>query len=903
MRISVWREDSRASFAGSIATRKAATAATSAGTLDMANELRILILEDEAAAADLLEWELRRSKIPFKARRVATKADYVRELEQFAPDVILSDYTLPNFDGLEALSLARSRIPYVPVVIVTGSINEETAVECMKAGAADYVLKEHLGRIGPAIHGALEKKQAEARLWQSEELFRLITDNVTDLIAILDLAGRRLYNSASYKQILGDPQSLRGRSSFEEIHPDDVARIKQAFQETVRTGIGQRGEFRFLLGDGSVRYIESQGSVIKDDKGTAQKVLVVARDVTERKRAEEELRRSEKRFRALIENSSDAIALLDPTGLVVYAGPSTERILGHANEDFVGSRVFELIHPEDRERTISLLNGLAQNPGHALRIECRVRHKDGSWRWMEGTGKNLLNEPSVEAIVLNYRDITERKLAEVEIQKLAAFPLYNPNPVLELSTYGGLTYFNDAAQQMARALGKSNPGEILPPDLPEIIRTCLETGRSRANVEVHQDGRTLSWSFFPILVSQVVQCYAFDVTDRLNLEAQLRQSQKMETVGQLAAGIAHDFNNILAVIQGHAELLVLEPNLPSHMAEAMKQISNAASRAAFLTRQLLTFSRRQVMQPRILDLNEVVGSVTKTLNRLLGEQIALQCNYSTNLPQVLADASMLEQLITNLASNARDAMPNGGQLIVSTFTTEIDEDYAHDHPEARAGQFVCLGVSDTGTGMDKSTLSHIFEPFFTTKEVGKGTGLGLATVYGIVKLHNGWIEVESRVGMGSTFTVFLAAARARGGTATTLTGKSAVRGGNEVVLVVEDEVALRGLMRSVLQHHGYRVLDASTGGEALTVWQGNWEKIDLLLTDIVLPDRVDGQELAKEMQKQKPRLKIVYTCEYGLELGGKQTGLREGVNLLQKPFQPLALARTVRCCLDDAGQT
>jgi PAS domain S-box-containing protein len=886
-----------------IATPMATPPAASPVTLEMANELRILILEDEAAAADLLEWELRRSKIAFTARRVATREDYVRGLEEFAPDIILSDYSLPNFDGMEALSLARARVPYVPVVIVTGSINEETAVECMKAGAADYLLKEHLGRIAPAIHGALEKKQAEARLWQSEELFRLITDNVTDLIAILDLAGKRLYNSASYKQILGDPQFLRGRSSFDEIHPDDVARIKQAFQDTVRTGIGQRGEFRFLLNDGSVRFIESQGSVIKDDKGKVEKVLVVSRDVTERKRADEELRRSEKRFRALIENSSDAIALLNPAGLVLYAGPSTERILGHANDEFVGRRIFELIHPEDRERTISLINGLAQNPGHAVRIECRIRHKDVSWRWIEGTGKNLLNEPSVEAIILNYRDITERKLAEGEIQKLAAFPLYNPNPVLELSSHGALTYFNDAAQQMARALGKSSPREILPPDLPDIIRNCLETGRNRANVEVHRDGRTLSWSFFPILVSQVVQCYAFDVTDRLNLEAQLRQSQKMETVGQLAAGIAHDFNNILTVIQGHAELLMLEPNLALQMAEALKHISSAASRAAYLTRQLLTFSRRQVMQPRILDLNEVVGSVTKTLNRVLGDQVSLQCNYSTHLPPVLADASMLEQLITNLASNARDAMPNGGQLIVSTFSTEIDEDYAHDHPEARAGQFVCLGVSDTGTGMDKATLNHIFEPFFTTKEVGKGTGLGLATVYGIVKLHNGWIEVESRIGMGSTFTVFLAAARAGFGDTTTLTERASVRGGNEVILVVEDEIALRGLMRSVLLHYGYRVLDAASGGEALTVWERNSGKIDLLLTDIVLPDRVDGQELASEMRKQKPRLKIVYTSEFGLELAGREADLKEGVNLLQKPFQPLALARTVRCCLDDAGPT
>src|SRR2546428_12250224 len=331
---------------------------------------------------------------------------------------------------------------------------------------------------------------------------------------------------------------------------------------------------------------------------------------------------------------------------------------------------------------MSLVGELAQKAGHTVRIECRIRHQDGSWRWTEGAAKNLLGEPGVQAIVVKYRDITERKTAEAEIQKLAAFPLYSPNPVLELSADGALTYFNDAAQQAARLLGKNHPREILPSGVKEIIKVCLGTGKSTTGLEFTLEGRTLSWSFFPILVSQVVQCYAFDITDRLNLEAQLRQSQKMETVGQLAAGIAHDFNNILTVIQGHAELLVGEPNLAPHMAEALKQISQASSRAAHLTRQLLTFSRRQVMQPRILDLNEVVASVTNTLNRLLGEQVALQCNYSTNLPPVLADVSMMEQLITNLAANARDAMPNGGQLILSTFTTEIDEHYARDHAEA-----------------------------------------------------------------------------------------------------------------------------------------------------------------------------------------------------------------------------
>src|SRR5207248_1300344 len=278
-----------------------------------------------------------------------------------------------------------------------------------------------------------EKKQSEGKLRESEDLLRLITNNVTDLIAILDVHGKQLYNSASYKAILGDPQTMRGTSSFNEIHPDDVARIKRVFEDTVRTGTGSRAEYRFLLSDGSIRYIESLGSVIRDRCGNVDKVLVVSRDVTERKRVEEVLQRSEERFRALIENSSDAIALLNPEGIVLYAGPSTDRVIGYSLEEFVGRRLFDMIHPDDVERTIKLLNELLRHRGQAVHIECRIQNRGGLWRWMEGAAKNLLNEPGVRALVVNYRDITDRKTAEAEIQKLAAFPLYNPNPVLELS--------------------------------------------------------------------------------------------------------------------------------------------------------------------------------------------------------------------------------------------------------------------------------------------------------------------------------------------------------------------------------------------------------------------------------------------------------------------------------------
>jgi CheY-like chemotaxis protein len=262
---------------------------------------------------------------------------------------------------------------------------------------------------------------------------------------------------------------------------------------------------------------------------------------------------------------------------------------------------------------------------------------------------------------------------------------------------------------------------------------------------------------------------------------------------------------------------------------------------------------------------------------------------------------MMEQLIMNLAVNARDAMPRGGQLIIGTFAAEIDETYTLSHAEARTGHFVCLGVTDTGCGMDEATMRRIFEPFFTTKEVGKGTGLGLATVYGIVKLHNGWIEVESRVGMGSTFTIFLPATKRQSEIQAGVANKPQARGGTETILVVEDETALRGLMRSILQHYGYQILEAATASDALKTWDQKSGQIDLLVTDLVLPDGLSGDELARQMQTQKPQLKIIFTSGYSLEMAGQDFMLREGYNYLQKPFQPVTLAQTVRQCLDNGG--
>jgi signal transduction histidine kinase/ActR/RegA family two-component response regulator/HAMP domain-containing protein len=496
----------------------------------------------------------------------------------------------------------------------------------------------------------------------------------------------------------------------------------------------------------------------------------------------------------------------------------------------------------------------------------------------------------------------QRKHADAELQKLAAFAKLNPNPALEFAADGTLIYFNDAAQELALSVRKNHPRDVLPPDLAGIVRDCLETHRSKLRLETKLEGRTFSWSFHPVWPSQVVHCYVEDTTEQLSLEAQLRQSQKMESVGQLAAGVAHDFNNMLTIIQGHSSSLLARPELPEDISEPIQTVYFAAERAASLTRQLLMFSRKNVMQTRPLDLREVVGNIGKMLHRLIGETITLQFQPPAELPLVLGDSGMIEQVLMNLSVNARDAMPRGGTLTIVVEPWHIDETYLDTHPEAHVGKFVRLRVSDTGTGMDAMTLAHIFEPFFTTKEIGKGTGLGLATVYGIVKQHDGWLEVASEPGRGTTFDLFFPAGSEMAAPVKveTVPATPAV-GGTETIMVVEDELFLREMTRDILQNFGYRILEAASGKEALAVWQQRAGQVDLLLTDMVMPDGVSGADLAEQLLVQKPGLKIIFTSGYTDNEVSPEVLAKTCAQFLQKPYSHSDLARIIRACLDKPG--
>lgn len=444
------------------------------------------------------------------------------------------------------------------------------------------------------------------------------------------------------------------------------------------------------------------------------------------------------------------------------------------------------------------------------------------------------------------------------------------------------------------------------PETQARIEQLLADGQPLRNWECQikgPDGKSrhalLSAEAFHLGTEPCVLLMTEDVSDRVNLEGQLRQSQKMEAIGQLAAGVAHDFNNLLTVIQGYTQLLLAVQQPGGMGREALEKIIGATQRAAGLTSQLLTFSRKQVAQPKAVDLNKVVANVTGMLRPLLGENIRLNLHPAATLPAIMADAAMLEQVLVNLAVNARDAMPKGGNLIVSTFTTEIDESYVKCRAQASAGTFVCLQVGDSGTGMDAATLERIFEPFFTTKGVGKGTGLGLATVYGIVKQHRGWVEVASQIGMGTTFKIFIPAVQSSIQHTDFIQNPEAVRGGTETILVVEDEPALRELVTKVLRNYGYQVLEAAHGKDAIRVWRDTAVKPALLLTDMMMPEGMTGWELAAKIRTESPEIKVLFTSGYSPEIFGTDVQLDARSNFLPKPYHPRLLARTVRNCLDD----
>ncbi len=629
---------------------------------------RILLVEDNSSDADLVTRSLRKAIPEIDVCQVQNEIDFLRELETFKPDLIISDHNLPQFSGLRALTLARQQYPLIPFLLVTGSLDEETAVEYMKAGATDYLLKDRTARLGSAAIAALNLARQRSAFDLQQVLLQKVIDTDPSLIFVKDWDGRFvLVNQAVADVYSCSTRELIGKTDADfSNRPEEIEQFRQADREVM---------------------------------SSQQPKLIVEEPVT--------------------------------------------------------------------------------NP------------RTGATRWFQ-TIKVPLTLPGYD-------------------------------------------------QQMMLGVGT-------------------------------------------------------DITQRRHLEDQLRQSQKMEAVGRLAGGIAHDFNNVLTAILGYSQILLAEMPPEDTRREDVQEIERSAERAATLTRQLLAFSRRQVLQPQLLDLNDLTANLDKFLRRLIGEDIDLKLGLNSDLWLVSADAGQIEQVVMNLAVNARDAMPKGGRLTIETANILLDENYADEHIAVQPGPYVMLAVSDSGIGMSEEVRAQIFEPFFTTKGPGKGTGLGLSTVYGIIKQSGGNIWVYSEIGRGTTFKIYLPRASEGSQPGRLPQPEVMVLEGNETILLAEDEPAVRSVAAKVLNGLGYKVLTAETGKHAIEVAAACTEEIHLLLTDVVMPE-LSGSELARQLTVLRPSLKVLFMSGYTDEAIIHHGVLTSNLAYLQKPFTPEALGRKVRTVL------
>ena len=755
-----------------------------------------------------------------------------------------------------------------------------------------------------AVEDVTERKRAEDSLRHSEESYRLLVEQSPDAI-LVHRRGTIIFANTSAAALFGasSVDELLGKQHLDFVHPDNREVVKRRIQEfshdleSVR-----RNETRFLRLDGAEIYAEvaARSILYRGDAATQ----VMFRDVSQRKKAEEELRRSEARLTA-----AQAIAHVGDWTWDIINDELTWssemfRIYGIPPQEFdrKPASVVKLIHPDDKWRrekwAMDLLAGKSVDP-----FEYRVVRPDGEERVVQVLGGAVEHDEGVpiriSGVVL---DVTERKSAEEKFYK--AFHA-SPEPITIATAAEGR--YIDVNESFLRVTGHRRE-EVIGRTSAEL--TFWERAGDRATLleKLNKDGSVRDWEItfrtkpgelrtaldsaelVDIAGQKCILAFFKDITEQRTLEKQLRQAQKMEAIGQLSGGIAHDFNNLLSVIIGYGQ--VLEERLPQGdpLRRNCEQITKAGQSAASLTRQLLAFSRQQVLEPKVLDLNAVILHVEKMLRRLIGEHIELTTALNPTLGRVKADQGQIEQVIMNLSVNARDAMPNGGKLTIETANVDLDEEYVRRHPLQLAGPYVLLTVSDTGVGMDAETQTRIFEPFFTTKEMGKGTGLGLATVYGVVKQSGGFIWVYSEVGLGTAFKIYLPRTTEAAGADRPVSSSRSL-GGTETILLVEDDEALREFAAIVLTQSGYTVLAAECPDKAIDIARKHEGQIHLLLTDVIMPG-MNGQALARDLVAIRPEIRVVYMSGY---TGFTHPGLVDSnVILLSKPFTRDALLDKLR---------
>lgn len=740
--------------------------------------LNVLIIEDVPADADLIQYELRKAKLNFNATCIASEAEFLCQLDRGAPDAILSDFSLPQFNALAALEILRERELEVPFILVTGSQSEETAVRCIKKGAYDYILKESLKRLPSALLSAISKRKAE----------------------------------------------------------------------------------------------------------------------TEREQAEQRLRTSEEHFRTLIENSSDVITILSAKGKILFQSPSVERVLGYKPEGLVGKNAFDLIHPNDLQRTLAVFTGeihtLAQTP-----IEYRFKHRDGSWRFLESVGKNLLEDPHVHGVIINSRDITERKRAEERIHEQAALLDKATDAIMATNLEGLITFWNSGAERLYawrndEVVNKLPESRLYAKDeLPTVnarSRTLRDGHWKGELAQINKEGQRILVESRWTLVHdrdrnpKSILIINTDITEKKKLEAHVLRAQRMESIGTLAGGIAHDLNNVLTPIL--MSIRVLREDLgDSGSRRLLDTLESSAQRGANIVQQVLSFARGSEGERALFQIRHPINEVLKIARETFPPSVMIQADVAKDLWLVNGEATQVHQVVMNLLVNARDAMPHGGKIKVSAENVLIDESYARMQPDAQPGRYVVVNVTDSGTGIPPALVSRIFEPFFTTKPIGKGTGLGLSTALGIVRSHGGFINVYSEVGKGSIFKVHYPAAPENAQERDADQEPAIHDGRGELVLIADDELAIREIIKVTLENHNYRVLTTTDGAEAVASLAQHKNEVAVVIIDMAMPV-MDGPAAMRALRTicpKLPMLAISGRVEYSQTL---EDTPEAPVKFLAKPF-------------------
>lgn len=882
----------------------------------MNQPLRLLLLEDSVDDADLILRELRKEGLDFEACRVENERDYRQQLEAFCPDLILSDYNLPTYNGRSALALAQQQAPHIPFIFVSGVMGEETAIEALKQGATDYILKDGLVRLRTAVRRALQEAAEHQKRLEAEEQIRYqanLLQNVSDAIVSTDpnfvirtwnKAAENLYGWSA-AEVIGRPFPQVVPTRYPKNNREEVLRH---FRED---GFW-KGEVFQVHRNGAELSILSAASWIQDSEGQATGVVVVNRDVTAYRRAEKSLKESQELYRAIITCSPFPILGLDLDGTILTWNEAAEAVFGWSAVEIIGQP--NPIVPPDKRAEFDALRERVYREGSVTGVEIVRLNKYGERLYFSLSAASIRDaQGQIIGMMATFDNITERKRVEAERaellvqqqmaereqaaqrQRLQQILDTVPDGVVLLDASGRVTLANPAGQALLQRLSGAAVGETITRlgDLPFADPTS--TPYDAWHALQYEDGH------FELLIRPIALetqdgdsvLLLRDVTVEYEQEQYMEVQQRLATVGQLAAGIAHDFNNVMAVIMLYVQLLqktaVLTPNDHNKLDTVYKQAQHASD----MITQILDFSRKSVIERVPLDLLPLFKEMVKLLNSTLPETIQIEMTSAPGDFIALVDPTRLRQALMNIILNARDAMPGGGRLRLELAQFCLNPEQIAPLPDLEPGHWLQISIHDEGVGINQEHLPRIFDPFFTTKEPGKGTGLGLAQVYGIVKQHGGSIGAESRLGDGSTFTIYLPAFAAPTSPEQPSYDRDHLLPGTETILVVEDNDTVRTSVADALSVLGYRVLEARDGAEALLILASQYDRIDLVLSDVVMPE-MGGGALHQSIRQQYPTLPLLLMTGYPL---GEHAPELAGLPWISKPFTIQTLAGKIHSLL------